>query len=72
MIGETVMNTTSSIWQDKYIIKSVPYRRRCFCHCGKCQINSEHNIGFIWEQRGERWFKVGSIEPIKRYQKEGK
>ncbi len=56
-------------WKDKYKIESSPYLRLCHCHCVKCQKGSEYGIGIIWEQRGERWFKLGPIEPVERYAK---
>jgi hypothetical protein len=59
-------------WRDKYVIKANLAPRKSFCHCRKCQIESEFDIGLIWEQRGQRWFKIGSIEPVKRNVKAGK
>ena len=59
----------SSKWRDKYKITDSPGSRKCYCHCRKCQLGSEYGIGIIWEQRGERWFKLGPIEPVDRYAK---
>jgi len=59
-------------WKDKHVLVSDPRPRKRLCHCRKCQIESEFDIGLIWEQRGQRWFKIGSIEPVKRNMKEGK
>ena len=36
------------------------------CNCGKCRKESEHNLGFVWERKGERWFKSYSIKPRAR------
>ncbi len=36
------------------------------CNCGKCRKESEHKLGFVWERRGERWFKLYSIKPLVR------
>ena len=36
------------------------------CNCGKCRKQSEHKLGFVWERRGERWFKLYSIKPRAR------
>jgi len=36
------------------------------CNCGKCRKESEHNLGFVWERKGERWFKMYSIKPRPR------
>ena len=33
------------------------------CNCGKCRKESEHNLGFVWERKGDRWFKMYSIKP---------
>ena len=37
-----------------------------YCNCGKCRKESEHNRGFVWERRGERWFKLYSVKPVVR------
>jgi len=36
------------------------------CNCGKCRKDSEHNLGFVWERKGDRWFKMYSIKPRAR------
>ena len=36
------------------------------CNCGKCRKESEHKLGFVWERKGERWFKSYSIKPRPR------